>query len=240
MAFDIVKEFINAKTRFGDARGRSVPIGKLHEVTGQALIDPSKAVPNTTWGDVFLLGSAFLAYADPSTRTECIAQYRAEGKSKGDAGALCSFIGHPHADFVHTKSYKRAKKLFEKRQPLDILTKKHGGDIFAASIELTDKITRNEIFPFNEEFWGYGMRYAIARSAAGVVPTRFEIAIESIKEAIAELPETLRKAVSAVIPSLPSLSPIADIIKWGSIGGGLFLLYWYVLRPKKKPQATAK
>jgi hypothetical protein len=25
---------------------------------------------------------------------------------------------------------------------------------------------------------------------------------------------------------------IADLVKWGSIGGGIFMLYWYVLRPK--------
>lgn len=29
------------------------------------------------------------------------------------------------------------------------------------------------------------------------------------------------------------VSVVGDLIKWGSIGGGLFMLYWYVLRPKR-------
>lgn len=36
------------------------------------------------------------------------------------------------------------------------------------------------------------------------------------------------------IPGLPPLGALGDIMKWATIGGGLFLLYWYVLKPKKR------
>jgi hypothetical protein len=43
--------------------------------------------------------------------------------------------------------------------------------------------------------------------------------------------EPLKKAVDAASSGARTLEAI---LKWGSIGGGLLLLYWYVLKPDKK------
>ena len=125
------------------------------------------------------------------------------------------------ADFVHTSDFEQAKKNWYAASPLG----KYGLSAFA-------KVGSNEIYPHNEEFWGLGLRYAIARSAAGTVRTRLEIVKESIGEAVKELPETLQDAVVTALPvlSVPNLTLVGDLLKWSSIGGGLFMLYWYGLR----------
>jgi hypothetical protein len=94
----------------------------------------------------------------------------------------------------------------------------------------------NDEYPWNEEFWGYGQQYAIARSAAGEVPGKFDLAIESVREALSEAPARVANVVNAANPMnyIPSLGAMGTLIKWGSISGGLYLLYKYVLRPKKK------
>jgi hypothetical protein len=42
----------------------------------------------------------------------------------------------------------------------------------------------------------------------------------------------ISKGGIGVPPLIPDLGPLVRLIKWGSILGGLGMLYWYVLRPK--------
>jgi hypothetical protein len=44
----------------------------------------------------------------------------------------------------------------------------------------------------------------------------------------------LKAATDAANALGSAFSKLGDIIKWATIGGGLFMLYWYVLKPKKK------
>ncbi len=234
MSFDPVAQFMNAKNAFASSRGVDPPRGVTHVDSGQPLIAGSKAVPRTTWGDVFLFGSSFRTWADPS-RVGCVELFKKEGR--GDAGSvLCKFGRHPHADFVHTQHYKHADALWKEWQPLNILSESRGA--IAAANELATKIRTPAVFPFNEEFWGYGARYAIARGAAGAVRTRFEILVESVGEAIVEAPghvvEALESAASAAASLVPDFSGTVKLLKWSSILGGGALLYWYVLKPKPK------
>lgn len=236
MTFDPVRQFIEAKNAFAAERGADPPLGKTHEDSGQPLVAHPKAVPRTTWGDVFLFGSSFRAWADPSP-SQCRDLFKANGTSDAEAKVRCQFGGHPHADFVHTKHYKRADALWSEWQPFNILFESRNA--FDATVELTAKLKTSAVYPFNEEFWGYGVRYAIARSAAGVVQTRFEIAVESIKESVQELPETVAApfiaAAEAASNLIPDLSGSIKLLKWTSILGGGALLYWYVLKPKARP-----
>ena len=236
MSFDPALEFITAKNKFADARGVDPPKGLLHADSGQPIIAGSKAVPRTTWGDVFLFGRGFRIWADPN-HADCVSLRKAEGASSHLAQTLCVF-GHPHAQFVHTKEYKRADKLWEQWNPFNILSKSVGP--YSAATELTTKLLTPVVFPFNEEFWGYGLRYAIARGGAGAVPSRFQIAVESVVESVAELPQNVGNALSAATKFasgvLPDFSDAISLLKWSSILGGGALLYWYALRPKPKVQ----
>lgn len=236
MSFDPVAQFMNAKNAFANARGVDPPRGVRHTDSGQPLIAASKAVPRTTWGDVFLFGQSFRTWADPS-RDGCVELLKKEGRGEDEARVMCKFGSHPHANFVHTAHYKHADKLWKEWQPLQVLAESRG--TFGAARDLAAKIRTPATYPFNEEFWGYGARYAIARSAAGVVRTRFEILVESVGEAIAEAPETIRNALasaaSAAASVVPDFSGTVRLLKWTSIVGGGALLYWYAFKPKARP-----
>ncbi len=238
MSFDPVAQFINAKNAFTNARGADPPSGVAHEDSGQPLVSPSKLVPRTTWGDIFLFGSSFRTWADPSRGAGCRELYEKDGMDTGEAKARCVLTGHPHADFVHTAHYKRAAALWRAWQPLDVLSASRGP--IGAAGDLTSKILTPTVYPFNEEFWGYGVRYAIARSAAGVVKSRFEILVESVSEAIEEAPDlvvdALESAANAAAGLVPDFSGTIKLLKWSTLLGGGALLYWYGLRPKRPKQ----
>lgn len=167
--------------------------------------------PKTTWGDIVTFYAAWLDYTNPA---KCYARlppglYSGQecqpGFSTAYVRALTSF----------TNSVPRQK---------------------ASSSVIADKIAMNELYPWNEDFWGYGRRYAIELAADVNMPNKFELVIESIVEAISELPTTIKDAIKKADPRnfLPDPDPWLQLFKWGSIAGGLFLLYQYVLKPKKK------
>jgi len=115
-------------------------------------------------------------------------------------------------DFARTVQYTRAKEDWKKVSPA-----------YVSPLFFAVKAVAEEVYPYNEEFWGYGSRYALERNAAGEVPGKLELAWESVKESAADLYGRL--------PSLPSLEPTAAIVKWSVIGGIALLGWWYVLRP---------
>lgn len=45
------------------------------------------------------------------------------------------------------------------------------------------------IYPYNDEFWGTAGQMLLTASAAGVVPGQWDIAVESVKEAVKEAAE---------------------------------------------------
>lgn len=220
-------------------RGASTGTGKRHVRSNQPLIAASKGFPLTTWADVIVFYDSFMQYTDPTPK-QCIQQLRKQGKTAQQAEFLCwsDALGASARGFVHTKDFERDKAYWKSWSPYakgEELSGRPGNATAGITYAMT-KIPTNEIYPFNEEFWGYGNRYAVARSAAGVVPGKLDIAVEATVEAIQELPTTIKNSIAAVVPKIPipNLSAVADFIKWGSIGGGLFMLYWYVLRPKKR------
>ena len=63
--------------------------------------------------------------------------------------------------------------------------------------------------------------------------------ILNIKESFTSVKEIMRAIGKGVTQGFDKfvtrpIGLLADLVKWGSIGGGLFLLYWYVLRPTDK------
>ncbi len=205
MAVDLTKKFIDMKSAYASARGASRPTGIRHKTLGFPLIDASKTVPATTWGDVVLIHNHLKKHAETTKQ-------------------LCS--GWPTNNcievptFPQTAQWLEAKKHFDAQSPLI----RPG----LPWTEVVKKVNSGEVYPYNEELWGYGSEYAQWRNAAGAVPFWTDIAIESIKEAIQELPGVL-------LPSfdLPDFSAWGDILKWGSILTGGFLIYWYGLRRQK-------
>ncbi len=86
-------------------------------------------------------------------------------------------------------------------------------------------------------------KYTVNLSTLGWSAQNIESAYERMLQALDETPGGFllkypliaANAVSKGLPKPPDLfgfvGNLAEIVKWGAIGGGLFMLYWYVLRP---------
>lgn len=222
MGIDFVKRFTDLKSAYERERGATTPRGIKSSVSGQPLIPPSKGVPKTTWGDAILVFNHLRSIAEGGFAA-CV--------EMGGNESECFSAGI----FPQTSSWLKAKAAFENQNPYMRAAALAGapGNIIMGAQYAANHL--QQTFPYNEEFWGYAQAYVIARSAAGTVPVWAEIQIESIQHAIRELPTTVQQALETAwdhVPNpLPAFNWIATVVKWGSIGGGLALLYWYVLRP---------
>ena len=230
--FDPVRAFIASKDAYARTRGAR---------SGTGIYPETKTIPKTTYGDAITFSTLFL---DSVSIKGCLRRlattYAAEARRRGKCGTI-PVLGYDACKaedwlrywgsgsktgcyFQETTSYKRARSEW-----IDTWPWKKDPANWAMKF--------NQEYPWNEEFWVAGLKFAIARSAAGEVPGKFDIAMESVREAIDELPATVAEVVKKAnplnyVPQL-GLGTWGELIKWGSIGGGLFLLYQYVLRPKK-------
>jgi len=213
---------IGTRNAYGRMRGTVNRTGKPRPGGGTWMT--SGQVPNTTWADVFIVTNHVNKYLNPST-DQCIEIIK-KHTNQDTSGALKICATGKRSEnprsFIKTSGFQQAKRNFDSVSPMN----KGGAALVFNSAKLL------EPYPFNEEFWGAATTYAIERSAAGAVPYWSEIVAESVKEAVLELPQTVGAALAAMDPRklIPSLTPIAEIIKWTAIGGSAFLIYWYVLR----------
>lgn len=224
---DPTREVLKIKDAYAKARGFDLSTGRF--------MARNKAVPRTTWGDVFLAGAHINKYLNPN-QEQCIEIVRAaKGMSHEEADYYCRYKNAAPNRFSRTPSFNRALNEFKSSAPL-----------VAYGPSSLLKIASSEIYPKNEEFWGAAQRFAIARAGAGAVPHWSTLATEALDERLKEIAEgdyvgeewrgvgrAVAKAVRDNMPDVPDVGPYVKLIKWGSIGGGLFLLYWYVLKPKR-------
>lgn len=227
---DIVNEVTGLRRAYARMRGSD-------QAKGDNIFTANTLIPRTKWADVMLVASHLQKYIDP-TREQCIEIVKARGVDARQAWITCEMNTRDNPRFFQrTSNFNRAQENFKKYSPTAVAAR-ITGSILSAPTYVISKVASGEIFPNNEEFWGYATRYAIARNAAGAVPFWSEIAFDSIKEAVEELPDTVQDAASAAFDAIdpsnliPDMSGITELIKWGSIAGGLGLLYWYVLRPR--------
>jgi hypothetical protein len=219
MGIDLVGQFINQREAYSRMRGFKMGSG-----------DPmprSWSHPFTTWADAFILANHFLKYAAPDGE-DCIKLLmKHKGMSRSEAEYTCAWGDRDinPLKFVKTADYNRAKSAF-----LATIPSAHLGFWEVPS-------DMEAVYPHNESFWYAAQQLMIERSAAGVVPFWSEIAAESLYEALDELPKTISNALSKVDPRnlIPDLSPLMQALKWGTIAGGLYLLYTYT-----KPKEGAK
>lgn len=222
MGIDFVGKFNNLKSAYQRERGASTPAGIKSVISGLPLIPPSKGVPRTTWGDALLVFNHLHKIAEP-TYAECM-------DAHGDAQAC-----NAATLFMRTPAFVRAKLEFDKQNPYLRGAALAGspGNVIVGAQYLASRLAQP--YPWNEELWGYGSQYALTRSAAGDVPFWVELQVSAVKEAIQEAPAAvkaiLENAWEAIPNPVPLLNWTVEIIKWGSIAGGLFLLYKYVLKP---------
>lgn len=221
MGVNFIDEYLKLKSAYASQRGISRPTGKKNRSTGQLLVPPSKGIPNTTWGDAVVMWTYLKKTAEP-TLDQCLAQGRKKGVN--NLAFYCSMPPPNGIAFVRSSTFNRAARDFDAQNPT----------VRAGLAAVATNIPNNTVYPFNEELWGYADDYALARNAAGQIRFPFEIAIESISEAIREAPGLVGAALSKLDPRnlVPALDWFRDALKWGAIGGGLFMLYWYVLRPR--------
>lgn len=108
-------------------------------------------------------------------------------------------------DFVKTSSYKNARDDFEKTLPL----------VRFGPLTASARMLAGDVYPHNEEFWGKGFRFAIARGGAGAVPSSASI----LKAAIAESAQELG------IPKPPGLTDVTDLLKIVIVAAGAYAAY---------------
>ena len=228
MPVDIVKEVTGLRRAYANKRGAD----RARGVQGAAV--PGTLIPRTTWGDVAVAAQHIEKYADPS-HAQCI-EILKKHRGLNDAQARITCLSgsreiNPSA-FRRTSLFMAEKRRFSDYHPMAVGIKLAG---FRSIPFVADKIAAEEIFPHNEEFWGFAGRLALARSAAGTVPFWSEVAVDSIKEAVRDLPDTIGGAIEAIDPGdlIPDVSGITEFLRWGTIAGGALLLAWYMYRSRK-------
>lgn len=164
--------------------------------------------PRTTWADVVLVYKAWLNYTDES---RCQAAL--------PPGLYTGNECKPTKD----AAYVRALSNFTFSTPR---TKVSEG-------VLVSKIESGEEYPWNDEFWGYGQRFALELSSSVDMPTKWDYGVEAVSEAITELPGNIASAINRYRPKLPDFSWIAQLTKLSMYAGGAYILWW-ALKPKKK------
>ena len=115
----------------------------------------------------------------------------------------------------------------------------------ASTRELLDDVIGKYVLDLSKNIWAFGnieapyqrMIASFKETTGGsllvpLIQVGWEIApvATAFASYMASLPSDIKDAAKASVSILDSL---AGITKWGAIGGGLFMLYWYVLRPSK-------
>jgi hypothetical protein len=202
--WDPVKVFIDYKNYLERKRG-SKP--NLYSFGG---MQASATVPNATWNEVAQFYASFTK------------------KARQGVAALPSDVVNKARGVVE------ADLAWEKNAPFPVMVRTYG---LAGAVKRMPELMIGETpypEPHNSLFWDSGAKAAIALSSMGCIPGHWEITKEALVESVQELPATVANALDPILPSIPNVRPWADLFQWLTIGGGLFMLYWYVLRPKKK------
>lgn len=151
---------------------------------------PSKMIPKTTYGDVIKFGLTLLKFVSEDS-------------------------------FVKTSSFLSARDKFIAAMP-PMPTFPSSGFTGAAMAAMSNALVpryelfANVVYPKNLAFWNAADNLAIARGGAGVVPGSFEIAAESVKEALQELPGR--------VPGLDVLGKAIRIGVFVLVGYGVWML----------------
>jgi len=146
----------------------------------------TKGTPKSTWADISSIATGFLRAVEPKVEQ-----------------GFFDPIKLP--EFQRTKSYQDARKAWLATWPLARFS----------LFEFQRGTLANEVYPLNEEFWTKGLRFAIARGGAGVVPAPATLIKESIVEAANE----------AGLPKVPGLTDITDFLKIGLVIAGAYVGY---------------
>lgn len=234
MPIDAVDEINGLRNAYVRSRGGTPTVGKRKPDGGKWMGAAARGlVPKTTFADVIVAASHINKHMDP-TQEQCIdLLMKHKGYDRAEAKIYCTLGGRTGSPrkFVRTADFLKTKRDFDSVSPFS----KFG------SFGMIGRM--NDVYPYNEEFWGGAWQFARARNAAGVVPFWTEIATESIKEAIKEAPATISNAIVAMdprnlVPDVSGIVKFTEFLKWASVAGGLFALYWYVLKPANDKKSS--
>jgi hypothetical protein len=219
MSFDAIKTFLTYKNDY---------IAKRGGTPGTTIVLPGKLVPKTTWRDVYAFSAVFLnkcEYVKPATGSTFWQWATKITTASGEQiGELVEKYGTEAV-----ARFNAAKAKWEATFPYAKLSAEYGA--YDGHIKLLQAIKINGEYPYNEEFWGYGHEFAVARSVFGSVPGQMDLWLESVKEAAKELPDRLVGSV----PDFPwPENPFGDLLKWTLYGGGALLLLWLISKQKEK------
>jgi hypothetical protein len=188
-----------------------------------------RSTPKTTLKEVSRLADYFSLYANPDYEGCISLVEKHQPNQAGSASSVCKSDGfwddyvetlrNPR-NFVHTNGWKRAKAAFE-----------------AASPGWWERLLGNQDAEYekNGEFWSAAQAWMIERSASSEVPTTTQLVQDSIYETIEDRISDVKSVAKAVDPRtyLPDLGPYAEVAKWATVAGGLYLVY-KALQPQKK------
>jgi hypothetical protein len=218
MSFDAIKTFLTYKNDY---------IAKRGGTPGTTIVLPSKLVPRTTWRDVYAFSAVFFnrcEYVKPPTGsvwTELALKFTATER-------YAEIIEEYGTEAVNRFNAARTK--WATTFPYAKLSAQYGA--YDGHVKLLQSLQTNAEYPWNEEFWAYGHQFAIARSVFGEVPGQFDLWVESVTEAVEELPETLVSVMPTGI-DWPK-NPFGGLVKWTLYGGAALLLLWLISKQKEK------
>jgi hypothetical protein len=220
VSFDAADEFIKYRNEYAARRGWGfAPSGKGY--------------PRTTWGEVTAFWSLFTKATGPGS---CDMPEVSAGSIITVFGqsAVTTALGQQCITYLKSSAFQAAAAAWQAANPSQYAIGRWG--LYTGPAEMSRAIVDNVEYPDNATFWNVGEKYAIARSAAGKVQGDFQRMADSVDKAIDDLPSTIKSALEAVNPGnlIPDVSSWVELIKWGSVLGGIGILYWYVLRPKDK------
>lgn len=203
MTWDPIKVFLEQKHEYSKRRGAAAGTSLLR----------GKPIPFTTWLDVRMFGRKFLAETKghPIDATEgwkntwATAMAQAYG-GEGVSGSFLDSVGNWKASFPHARLIMRDGPF--------------AGTAEYSRIFSSDRC-RNEVYPWNEAFWAYGQRFAIARSAIGSLPGNWKM-----------LRDTFVDAFSALLPDIPGFPKMPDFTKM-MVYGGIGYVAYLGLKAKK-------
>jgi hypothetical protein len=204
MSFNALDIYLKEKKNFIAARG----------VSGASSI--GKAIPATTWRDVYKFGAAFLAKCSNKGVLKCAMKHEINPFFR--TNELENKCGYLLA--VETWSFKKAQSDFADEQPFARAWREWGA---AGPAFFVAKSEMNEVYPWNKEFWETANRFAIARNAAGMVENDWSMAIDAIYESVKDLPENVAGGVGRLADALGITALLKKIALYGGIGLGIYI-----------------
>lgn len=192
-------------------------LGVYKHPDGRMALIEGRPYPLLTTSGALALKTALSAFAK-----DVIAQMQAAGKDSWPVTKASSEMTNKYVNWYLATEQKYGTQKFD------------GKYLYAPPVrDLFDIFDRFMINVSAAQWAGYNIESSYERMLQALDETTGGWLLKWPIEAGYKTAEWIDKGLPG-LPTIPDFTWIAQVIKWGSIGGGLFLLYRYVLQPSDK------